>query len=200
MALIAVPVTLALLSPSPSPCPPSFYSNAALEEQILKLLSTTAEGKGLQQNIQSQKHNKKPKICFGSIPVPALTDNFYILLNAKHSLPESASRLGHLYMHVLEGLPMHSAARDCDSRVDYALTKEARAFAVELRLRKALGLLSQENTPPALPFEFESAFWKSPELEREALIKNYLVEHPHGGPGVDALAASYLKRCKNTVP
>lgn len=95
---------------------------------------------------------------------------------------------------------MHSAARDCDSRVDHALTKEAQAFGVELRLRQALGVLSQENTPPALPFEFESAFGKLPALEGEALIKNYLVDHPHGGPGVDALAASYLKRCKNTPP
>lgn len=195
LILVAIPVALALLSPSKSACPPSFQLNPKRSAQLLQLLESTEEGQAILQDVAHLPKDVQPAYCFGSISIPSVTDRHAVLLNASHPLAESASRLGHLLTHITGEMPMQKTAGDCEAQVDRALSREAKAFEVELKLRKELGVGLPHAPRPALPFEFEAEFWKTPESERESLIKRYLIAHPDGAPGVDALASSYKKRC-----
>ncbi len=85
----------------------------------------------------------------------------------------------------------HPRAGDCDAQVDEALALEARALALELRLRRALGVTSRR-----LPYAFEDGFWSAPAAGRERLVLDYLRAHPDGAPGLDGLASGYARRCR----
>lgn len=132
------------------------------------------------------------RVCFGQVPVSAVTPEGVVLLEATLADAEAAARLGHLLLHVVEGSPAPRAGEpDCEAAVRRALAAEARALAMELRLRRALGV-----TAPALRYEFEEDFWRAAPGEREGVVLAYLEAHPHGGPGVDALAEGYRRRCR----
>jgi hypothetical protein len=138
-------------------------------------------------------------VCFGRTEVSAITTTGTILLDTRLGEGETAARFGHLLLHAVDGLPMAeptkgSDAGDCDARVREALVIEARAFALELRLRRELGVGVGEE-PRTVPYEFEGPFWRAEPEARELLVLRYLEEHPRGGPGVDAIAAGYASRC-----
>jgi hypothetical protein len=138
-------------------------------------------------------------VCFGRTDVSAITTAGTILLDARLGEAETAARLGHLLLHAVDGLPMAEPAKggdavDCDARVREALALEARAFALEFRLRRELGV-GAGGEPRTVPYEFEEPFWQAEAEAREPLVLRYLEEHPNGGPGVDAIAAGYASRC-----
>jgi hypothetical protein len=60
-----------------------------------------------------------------------------------------------------------------------------------MRLRRLLGVID-----PHVTFEFEDAYWRSPEDDRRGVIERYLRTHPGGGPGVGGSLAAYRQRCR----
>lgn len=62
-----------------------------------------------------------------------------IHLAAERSDAELAARLGHLLLHVREGLPQLTPGAGCDADLERALAAEVHAHALERRLRAALG-------------------------------------------------------------
>ena len=137
-------------------------------------------------------------VCFGPARVSTVTTEQVVLFDADLHGAEATARLGHLVEHLAEGLPLGRVTDEgCAVQVDRALAAEARALALELRLRRALGAPSGDGR--RLPYTFEDAFWTAPADRREALILADLRAHPDGGPGLDALASGYAQRCADMV-
>lgn len=182
-------------SDAPS-CPASFHADEGRTRALLARLRSDAEG----ERLAARLAERASIVCFGDIPISSVTPGRTFLMDSRLGEMESAARLGHLVMHAVDGAPMSAMerdasepARDCARQVDEALSAEARAFALELRLRRAFGV--HASSSPTLAYAFEDDFWKAAPEAREPLLKAYLLEHPDGAPGVDALASGYLKRC-----
>jgi len=130
-------------------------------------------------------------VCFGPAPVSVVTHDGALLIDARLDEGEAAARAGHLATHLSDGLiPSPTRGDDCAAYVDRALHAEARALALELRLRRAFA------GPRRVTYEIEAPFWAAPAASREALIVDYLRAHPDGAPGIDALASGYARRCE----
>lgn len=113
------------------------------------------------------------------------------MLDSGQEEAAAAARMGHLLVHVAERTALDAPGEaGCDAWVDAALASEARAFSLELRLRRLFGAAEPSG------FEFEAAYFDAPPEAREALVLRYLREHPEGGPGVDGLASGYAERCR----
>lgn len=117
-----------------------------------------------------------------------------MLLDERDGDAEGAARLGHLLLHAIEGLPMdpgRGRGRPCEARVAEAVRVEARAHALELELRRDLGV-----TAPRATFAFETAFWSAPPERRVEVIRAWLEAHPHGGAGVPGFVDAYGRACR----
>ncbi|AKT41578.1 ImmA/IrrE family metallo-endopeptidase [Chondromyces crocatus] len=169
-----------------STCPSGVAHDPPRARALLTQLSTTDEGKTLLQRLPVTT----PSLCFGQVPVSAIDDTGTLLLDDRLPDAEAAARLGHLLLHRVEGSPAPRAGEpDCDAAVHRALTAEARAFALELRLRRALGVTSTR-------YAFEADVWRvTPEAHQQTIL-TWLVAHPGGGEGVDALGEGYRRRCE----
>jgi hypothetical protein len=185
---------LAGLAPScrprdpPRACPARFALDPARAAALVEALRAAPDGAALLARAPA------PTLCFGPAAVSSVTTEGILLFDAGLRGPEAAARLGHLVDHLAEGLPMaRPTDEDCAIQVDRALAAEARALALELRLRRALGAPSGDGR--RLPYAFEDAFWTTPDDRREALVLADLRAHPDGGPGLDALASGYARRC-----
>jgi hypothetical protein len=184
----ALALAMAACTPSPAPCPAGTAQDEPRAHALSRLLERTPEGAAVTRRFLTHP----PQICFGRIPVSAVTADGTVLLDAALSDAEASARLAHLLLHLVEGSPApRPGIFDCSAAVRQALAAEASALSLELRLRRELGVAS-----PALAYEFEDDFWRAPLDEREASIFSYLEAHPAGGPGVDALAEGYLRRCR----
>ena len=177
---------------APETCPGGTAPDEDGARALIARLASTPEGEGVVRRLGSQA----PRVCVGRVPVSAVTTDGTILLDAALDEAEAAARLGHLLVHVVEGLPGAAsaggaAAGGCDAEVARALAAEARALALELRLRRALGVRA-----PRLRYELEGDFWEAEPGAREGLILGYLAAHPGGGPGIDAIAEGYARRCR----
>jgi hypothetical protein len=173
----------------PRPCPARFAADRAREVVLVDRLRAAPEGGLLLARVPPAA---LPRICFGPAAVSSITTEGVVLLDRELGELEAAARLGHLLAHAVEGMPMaQPRAGDCDAQVEEALVQEARALALELRLRRALGV-----TERRLPYAFEDAFWRSPTAGRERLVLEYLHAHPDGAPGLDGLASGYSRRCR----
>jgi hypothetical protein len=173
-------------------CPARFAPDPPRAAALVEALRAAPEGAALLGRAPS------PFLCFGPARVSSVTTDQVVLFDADLRGAEAAARLGHLVEHLAEGLPLGRVTdEDCAVQVDRALAAEARALALELRLRRALGAPSGDGR--RLPFTFEDAFWAAPEDRREALVLADLRAHPDGGPGLDALASGYARRCADVV-
>lgn len=174
--------------PAP-PCPAGFVDQQARGERLLGLLATVDEGRALVDAL----FGREVRFCFGSIDVPMVAGERVLLFDARAGDAEAAARAGHLLHHVVHGAPLpREIARDaaCDALVRDALRREATAYALELRLRRALGVTQAR-------YEFEAAYFAAADARAgERAIEAYLVAHPDGGPGIDALGAAYRERCE----
>ncbi len=171
--------------PAP-PCPYEFVEHLGQSERLRRLLLSTGEGRALLDALGSTE----VRFCFGTIEVPVLSDDRLLLLDARAEEAEAAARAGHLLHHVVHGSPFPAevaAGARCDEVVRGALAAEARAYALEVRLRRALGVTGHR-------YEFEAAYVATEAGERAIL--DYLVAHPTGGPGLDPLGAAYHQRCE----
>jgi hypothetical protein len=171
--------------PAP-PCPFGYVDHVGRKESLLALLNATDEGR----RIVSSLGASEVRFCFGRIDVPVVSEGRLLLLDQSADDAPLAARTAHLFLHIVNGPPVPdeiARGADCDAIVDRALHAEARAYAVEVRLRRELGVAG-------VRYEFEPAFWASEDGERT--IYEYLVAHPDGGPGLDALGTAYRQRCE----
>lgn len=182
----AAAVTVALGCGRADPgCPAGLSADAARTQQLLARLAAVEEGAAITRRLQGA-----PRVCFGQVAVSAVSHEGAVLLDSAMPEAEAAARLGHLLLHALDGSPAPRAGEvDCDAAVRRALDIEARAFAVELLLRQALGVTG-------IRYGFEEDFRRAPIEAREARIRAWLEAHPAGGQGVDALADGYRRRCE----
>lgn len=132
-------------------------------------------------------------ICFIDEGIPSLSTDGVITLDRRASEAENAARLGHLLLHAAEGPPLPNripASRSCAEVVRQALGAEARAHALELTLRRQLGV------PARRGHAFEGAFWAAPAPRRVELLRAHFQAHPHGGPGLPGYVTAYTLRCE----
>lgn len=179
------PPRRSLRGPAP-PCPFGYFDRVGQGQALLARLRETEEGR----EIADQLGSTEVRFCFGDIEVPVVSEERLLLLTDDEDEDVLAARTGHLLLHVLRGPPLPEPIprnANCRVLVDQALHAEARAYAVELRLRRELGVLERR-------YEFEDAFWR--ERDGERVIYDYLVAHPDGGPGLDPLATAYRQRCE----
>ncbi|EYF03629.1 hypothetical protein [Chondromyces apiculatus] len=170
----------------PPPCPAGLTADPPRVQRLVAQLAEVPESAAILRRLP----RGAPRVCFGRVPVSALTDDGVVLLDTASPDAEAAARLGHLALHAIAGSPApHPGSPDCDAAVARALTLEARAFALELRLRRALGVTS-------IRYGFEEAYWQASPEAREPAILAWLTAHPSGGQGVDALGDGYRRRCE----
>lgn len=170
-----------------SECPTPFLRNERRVQRLWDRLDDAPEGAAL-----VLRTSAKPLVCFGPTEHSVVTTEHIMLLDTAMDDNEAAARFGHLLMHVVEGMPMReNQAGNCDARVDAALREEARALSYELRLRRQLGVQAKR-----IQYEFEEPYWATSEQEREPFVWKYLLDHPEGAPGIDALASGYAKQCQ----
>jgi hypothetical protein len=179
---------------APRPCPRGFSTDTTRTDALLAALDRVPEGREVRNGVPNLAATH---VCFGPAAVSALTSDGVALLDAALGDEEAAARLGHLFVHVKRGsplvLPEDRAA--CDAAVERALAAEAEALALELGLRRALGV-----RVPKIAYAFEEPFWKAEPRARTELVLAYLRAHPDGAPGIDALASGYARRCREARP
>lgn len=176
------------VDPTPAPpCPEGFVDRVGDAERIREGLRAIPEGAALLDALRVEV-----RFCFGEIDVPVVSEERLLVLDGRAPRLEQIARSGHLLHHVTEGMPFPStiaADADCDAILERAIDEETEAHAVEVRLRRALGLAPDR-------YEFEPDFWAAPEARRAGVIERYLREHPSGGRNVDPLIAGYTQRCE----
>jgi hypothetical protein len=175
-------------APARPACPDGLHEDESRAGRLVGLLDSTGPGRDLLRRAPAL-----PRICFGDVAEPAITSEGVVLLDPRDDDGEAAARLGHLVLHVVEGLPMSGATgpeRPCRERVDDAVRAEARAHALELELRRRLGV-----TRPRAPFAFENAYWAAPQDRRVEVIRAWFEAHPAGGGGVPGFVDAYGRAC-----
>ncbi len=173
-------------SPAP-PCPVGFLDRVGETDRVRAQLARSAEGAALLEAL-----SREVRFCFGEIDIPVVSEGRVLVLDARPGVPEQAARAGHLLHHVVEGMPYPdevTADTDCDALVETAIGREAAAYALEARLRRAFEL-------PPTRYEFEPGFWAAPESDRVALVDRFLRDHPGGARNMDGLIAGYAQRCE----
>ncbi len=156
--------------------------------RIRALLAGVEAGRGLWARAPGRL-----RICFIETGIASLSTDGVITLDRRAGDAECAARLGHLLLHAIDGAPLPAAippSRSCDLAVRHALEAEARAHALELTLRRQLGV------PPRTGHPFEAAFWAAPAGRRVELLRAHFVAHPEGGPGLPGYVNAYTRRCR----
>ncbi|MBI4703967.1 MAG: hypothetical protein HY744_22900 [Deltaproteobacteria bacterium] len=170
-------------------CPAALRADAARASRVRVLLASTAEGRDVLRRVGGHT----PRVCFGGDEAGVLRADGVLVLSPQCSEREQAARLGHLLLHAVEGPPFPvrpAPSRPCADLVAAAVRAEARAHALELRLRRELGV-----TAPRLPFPFEGAFWAAPAERQVEVVRTWLLAPPAGAGGPAGLAAAYARRC-----
>lgn len=171
-------------------CPLDSARDAAREVRTRELLATVPEGRALEDASLSGVR----AVCFGPGPLSVVTHEHVVVLDEHLGDAEAAARLGHLLVHERDGHPMSEtiiAASDCAALVHEALVREARAYATESRLRRALGVID-----PVMPFEIEAETAALAPVDAERRWLEYLEAHADGAPGIDALGSGYRAQCE----
>jgi len=170
-------------------CPAGKHLDPDRLARLRALLEKSGGGRDLLRRAPEPLH-----ACFGEVPVPAITTGGVFLLDSRLAEPESASRFAHLLHHAVEGMPgadIGDRSRPCSAIVDDALRSEAEAHALELQLRRELGV-----TGPSRTYPFEEAFWAAPAERRVPLLMEFFRAHPAGAEGVPGFVEAYGSRCE----
>lgn len=188
--VLSISIVSCRASDSSPQCPAAFVQDEPRANRLWKRLGEAHVGDTrLRQNVA------KPRVCFGQTELSSITTDGIILFDDKLDESEGTARLGHLFDHFVNGMPMaHPKPQDCETQVDEALRAEAAALSIELQLRREFGV-----TKGRIAYEFEPPYWAAIPEARERLIFDYLRAHPNGAPGIDALAAGYAKRCRESI-
>lgn len=117
-------------------CPAGFSPDAARTRRVTALLLELPEAAPLVSAAEPFD------VCWGEVSLSVLDDRRCVRLDRRLGDPEAAARLGHLLLHLREGVPL---AEGCDARaLALAEDRERGAHALEGRLRAALGVPSLE--------------------------------------------------------
>ncbi len=170
-------------------CPPLLAVNADRAGRLWDRLDDAPDGAALITRASSL-----PLVCFGQVDLSVVTTEGIVLFDKTLDDDEGAARLGHLLAHIVDGMPMANPRdADCEAQVNDALHLEAKTLSLELRLRRDLHVRAKRQV-----YEFEDRYWATEEPIREQFLWDYLRDHPDGGPGLDALANGYAKRCRGS--
>jgi hypothetical protein len=169
-------------------CPAGTHIDEARSDAVRARLASVPSGASLLREAGA----RLTIVCFAPPTSPSVVDDAHdVILASDLDEGEAAARLGHLLVHLRDGLPDEGLrSSDCDAAVDHALALEATAYVREVELQHALGV-----TPRALAFEFAADVLAAPPGAREAIVQAYLAAHPEGAPGIDGLASAYRERC-----
>ncbi len=140
-ALTLLVVALSLLSCS-KPCPEGTSKDAARLERLKQLMASTPRGAELVPHVPRA-------VCFGPHRRPVLTTAALLVLDSEQSDTAAAARLAHLADHRRAGLKPPEPGPDCAARVERVMGAEARAWAVELEILRALGSADAVERAPA---------------------------------------------------
>jgi hypothetical protein len=100
-----------------------------------------------------------PQICYGDVAAGLLQDSGAFLLPRSESDPANAARLAHLMLHRIDNLAVGNSALPknalgCGDFVQRMMDGERRAYAVEIRIRRALGLEAIDDRFAELEFSY----------------------------------------------
>lgn len=168
-------------------CGPGQHADAPRARRVRALLEKAPAGRGLRGRAP-----RRLRVCFIDEGIPSLSSEGVVTLLRQATDAECAARLGHLLLHAVEGPPLPEtipAARACAAVVGEALAAEARSHALELTLRRQLGVPARPDHP------FEAAFWAAPAGKRVDLLRAHFRAHPEGGPGFPGYVSAYTSRC-----
>ncbi len=167
-------------------CPEGFFDRIGRAELVRQRLRETTRGRALLDALG----DTEVRYCFGRIEVSSIAEGRVLVLDESAADVELAARVGHLLDHVVHGPPFPAEidrGADCDRVVERALQQEARAYVLEVELRRELGITGQR-------YEFEAELAHA--ADPAGVVLEYLRAHPDGGPGLDALGAGYRLRCE----
>lgn len=126
----ALPLLVALAACSDgAACPEGSSRDDARTARVGRLLRTDAEGDALWRGVADAT------VCWGREAEPGVREHSAVLLQEALTDQEAAALLGHLLLHLREGLPM---AEGCAGLVR-AREQEQRAHELEDRLRARFG-------------------------------------------------------------
>jgi hypothetical protein len=182
-SLLAAALALLAACRAAPPCPAGERADGARADRVRALLATTAAGRGLASRTYA--------ICFTSSE--SALHPHRVTLDDDAGDAENAARLGHLLLHAIDPpLPERlERGHRCEELVRAAIEAEARGYALELELRRALALAR-----PRHAYRFERAFWEAAPARRHAVLRAHLWAHPDGGGGVPGLVSAYSRRCE----
>jgi hypothetical protein len=127
-------------------------------------------------------------MCFGETESVSV-EGGNLQLAADWPLAEKTARAAHLAYHRLDPPWREGDRADCADRVRRALLAEARAHALELQLRAALGVYQRR-------YLFEQDLLGQPEEERVSWLVDYFERHPEGDGIVPGFVVQYSARCR----
>lgn len=118
-------------------CPAGTAAAPGRLARVWALLAADAEAAALGRAL--------PVVCFGSGPGTGVLSGGVAVLDGGDADGDAglSARLAHLLVHRRDGL-----GDGCAAGVEAALASEARAAAIEARLRRVLGLVPLEPGPP----------------------------------------------------
>ncbi len=183
---------LAAVQPRPAPpaCPNGLRADPARAGQIVALTRSTSEGGAL-----VTRTPQPLQICFANEGTGVVRSDGVIVLAATGDARSAAARLGHLLHHQVEGSPFQeplAPERSCAELVAEAMVAEARAHALEIRLRRELGLAD-----PLWSKELEDELSAARPAAQVELVHRFLTgaDHRSGAPNLEH---AYTQRCNSS--
>ncbi len=177
---------------APAACAPGTSVDSARRAAIEARLASVEEGGAL----LAAARDRVREVCFAA-PESAsvVTTDGALVLARDLDEGEAAARMGHLLVHLRDGLPLEAVPEGargarCEAGIERALARESVAYVTEVELQHALAI-----TPRRFRFEFDAVLAALPASERAPHVQRYLAEHPDGAPGIEGLASAYRARC-----
>ena len=176
-------------SGSKEQCPGQMKRSSQRETAIYELLAKLPPLIADWRTLLTTVKQRKPVFCFGERDVSVVTEEGQLLLNNEVGPKELTARVAHLFLHIR--FPIHFyPGEPCRQQVRKAMHKEAKAIALELKIRRHFQI---EN--PHTPLAFAKQFWKIKQGRVVWLAKKLLQPSSESGSGV-TLAREYMARCR----
>jgi len=189
-AISAMGVSAPVVAVADADCRPGLRNAPEQVRRLVSMLARTAAGRRVLARI-----DEPLMACVGQVPMSAIMADGTLILDVRDTDAEAAARLGHLLLHEVEGMPQIAVAgdgRSCDRLVDEAIAAEARAHALELELRRELGV-----TRPRRPYPFERDFWAAGgHEERVEALERYFRSHPGDSDEAPGFVEAYRRGCE----
>ncbi len=170
-------------------CPNPLRAEPVRAARLRELLARAPAGHQLLQQLPSPL-----RICFGEVDVAVWRTDGIVVFPPSGQAREDAARLGHLLLHAVEGPPLPETvdrSRSCRGWARRAVAAEARAYTLELRLRRQFRV-----SQPRQRYPFEAQFWAAEHSRQNEVVRSYLLAHPAGSEGFIGYFNAYVQRCQ----